>query len=120
MMGMHMSKGEYAIRVFGGVVRVDAWGAWGVDETLAYVHDLKHRIDTMQRGLAEGFEFLQMGRALLREPDLLAKMQAGQREEGLCVHCNKCMPTIYAGTHCVLVSPTERPGAGRVTAPIAD
>ena len=49
MMGMHMSKGEYAIRVFGGVVRVDVWGAWGVDETLAYVHDLKHRIDAMPR-----------------------------------------------------------------------
>ena len=27
----------------------------------------------------------------------------GRRTESLCVHCNKCMPTIYRGTHCVLV-----------------
>ena len=64
-----------------------------------------NRIDTMQRALDEGFEFMQMGRALLREPDLLATMQAGLRAEGLCVHCNKCMPTIYSGTRCVLVPP---------------
>ncbi len=72
-----------------------------------------NRLDTMQHGLAEGFEFLQMGRALLREPDLLAKMQAGLREEGLCVHCNKCMPTIYSGTRCVLV---EQPAALHIPA----
>ncbi len=62
-----------------------------------------NRIDTMQRALDEGFEFMQMGRALLREPDLLNAMQAGLRSEALCVHCNKCMPTIYSGTRCVLV-----------------
>jgi len=28
----------------------------------------------------------------------------------LCIHCNKCMPTIYRGTHCVLVEPGKRPG----------
>jgi hypothetical protein len=30
--------------------------------------------------------------------------------DSLCVHCNKCMPTIYRGTHCVLVAPDERLG----------
>jgi 2,4-dienoyl-CoA reductase-like NADH-dependent reductase (Old Yellow Enzyme family) len=43
-----------------------------------------------------------MGRALLREPDLVHRLQTGQTDEGLCIHCNKCMPTIYRGTHCVL------------------
>ena len=70
-----------------------------------------NRVDTMQRALDEGFPFMQMGRALLREPDLLNKMQSQGREEGLCVHCNKCMPTIYSGTRCVLVTPAG--GAGR-------
>jgi len=49
-----------------------------------------------------------MGRALLREPDLVNTFAKGERAEGLCVHCNKCMPTIYSGTRCVLVE-TEPP-----------
>jgi 2,4-dienoyl-CoA reductase-like NADH-dependent reductase (Old Yellow Enzyme family) len=62
-----------------------------------------NRIDTAQAALAEGFDFVAMGRALLREPDLVNTWQSGERDEGLCVHCNKCMPTIYSGTRCVLV-----------------
>jgi 2,4-dienoyl-CoA reductase-like NADH-dependent reductase (Old Yellow Enzyme family) len=69
-----------------------------------------NRLDTVQAALDEGFAFVAMGRALLREPDLLRRWQAGATGEGLCVHCNKCMPTIYQGTHCVLVPPEARPG----------
>jgi hypothetical protein len=29
-------------------------------------------------------------------------MQADPATRSLCIHCNKCMPTIYRGTHCVL------------------
>lgn len=69
-----------------------------------------NRLDTAQRALDEGFAFVAMGRALLREPDLLARWQAGDDQEGLCIQCNKCMPSIYAGTHCALVAPSIRPG----------
>jgi 2,4-dienoyl-CoA reductase-like NADH-dependent reductase (Old Yellow Enzyme family) len=69
-----------------------------------------NRLETAQQALDEGFEYVAMGRALLREPDLLNRWQAGRVTEGLCIHCNKCMPTIYQGTHCVLVPPGERPG----------
>jgi 2,4-dienoyl-CoA reductase-like NADH-dependent reductase (Old Yellow Enzyme family) len=69
-----------------------------------------NRLDTAQGALDEGFALVAMARALLREPDLLRRWQAGHRGEGLCVHCNKCMPTIYRGTHCVLVAPEDRPG----------
>ncbi|TMB09940.1 MAG: hypothetical protein E6J71_27415 [Deltaproteobacteria bacterium] len=55
--------------------------------------------------MAEGFEFVAMGRALLREPDLVNRLQSGASREALCVHCNKCVPTIYRGTHCVLAAP---------------
>jgi 2,4-dienoyl-CoA reductase-like NADH-dependent reductase (Old Yellow Enzyme family) len=59
--------------------------------------------ETVDRALEEGFEFVAMARALLREPDLVDKMRRGTSTAGLCVHCNKCMPTIYSGTRCVLV-----------------
>jgi 2,4-dienoyl-CoA reductase-like NADH-dependent reductase (Old Yellow Enzyme family) len=61
-----------------------------------------NRLDTMEQSMTEGFSFVAMARALLREPDLVNKMQRGESDESLCVHCNKCMPTIYRGTHCVL------------------
>jgi 2,4-dienoyl-CoA reductase-like NADH-dependent reductase (Old Yellow Enzyme family) len=62
-----------------------------------------NRLDTVTNALTEGFAFVQIGRALLREPDLVAGMQKDPAREGLCIHCNKCMPTIYTGTRCVLV-----------------
>jgi 2,4-dienoyl-CoA reductase-like NADH-dependent reductase (Old Yellow Enzyme family) len=69
-----------------------------------------NRLDTVERAMADGFQFVAMGRSLLREPDLLRQWQGGDTHEALCVHCNKCMPTIYRGTHCVLVPPDQRPG----------
>jgi 2,4-dienoyl-CoA reductase-like NADH-dependent reductase (Old Yellow Enzyme family) len=62
-----------------------------------------NRIETVRQAMAEGFDFVAMGRALLREPDLVNRWQAGATHESLCVHCNKCMATIYRGTRCVLV-----------------
>jgi 2,4-dienoyl-CoA reductase-like NADH-dependent reductase (Old Yellow Enzyme family) len=60
---------------------------------------------SVERAMAEGFDFAAMGRALLREPDLVARMAAGQATTGTCVHCNKCIPSIYSGTRCVLDDP---------------
>jgi 2,4-dienoyl-CoA reductase-like NADH-dependent reductase (Old Yellow Enzyme family) len=65
---------------------------------------------TIETALAEGFAFVAMARALLREPDLPNRMRAGASTTSLCIHCNKCMPTIYSGTRCVLVD--DRPGPG--------
>lgn len=64
-----------------------------------------NKLETIERALDEGYAFVQMGRALLREPDLLNKMQAGSQREGICIHCNRCMPSIYSGTRCVLIDP---------------
>ena len=57
---------------------------------------------TMDLAMAEGFEFVAMARALLREPDLINSLQKEDRSTSLCIHCNRCMPTIYSGTRCVL------------------
>jgi 2,4-dienoyl-CoA reductase-like NADH-dependent reductase (Old Yellow Enzyme family) len=66
------------------------------------------RLETVESALAQGFAFVAMARALLREPDLITRMQAGSATSSLCIHCNQCMPTIYSGTRCVLV----KSGAG--------
>lgn len=67
-----------------------------------------NRRATIEQAMADGFEFVAMGRGLLRDPDLVAKLTRREADESLCVHCNKCMASIYAGTHCVLVDPRER------------
>jgi 2,4-dienoyl-CoA reductase-like NADH-dependent reductase (Old Yellow Enzyme family) len=46
---------------------------------------------TLDQAMADGFDFVAMARALLREPDLLLRMQSGDVERGVCSHCNKCM-----------------------------
>ncbi|MFG1774726.1 NADH:flavin oxidoreductase, partial [Nocardia salmonicida] len=58
-------------------------------------------LDTMRLARTEGFEFVAMGRALLREPNLLHRIQSDDSTRSACVHCNECMPTIYSGTRCV-------------------
>jgi 2,4-dienoyl-CoA reductase-like NADH-dependent reductase (Old Yellow Enzyme family) len=65
-----------------------------------------NRLDTVTQALDEGFAFVQMGRALLREPELLAELRKNPQRESLCIHCNKCMPTIYTRTRCVVVDPS--------------
>jgi 2,4-dienoyl-CoA reductase-like NADH-dependent reductase (Old Yellow Enzyme family) len=67
-----------------------------------------NRRDTIEQAMEDGFEFVAMGRALLREPGLINAMTKGEAEESLCIHCNKCMASIYQGTHCVLVPESER------------
>jgi 2,4-dienoyl-CoA reductase-like NADH-dependent reductase (Old Yellow Enzyme family) len=62
------------------------------------------RRETLDLAMAEGFQFVAMARALLREPDLVNRMRT-ESADGRCIHCNKCMPTIYSGTRCVLVPP---------------
>ena len=60
---------------------------------------------TLDKAMADGVEFVAMGRALLREPDLINKWQAGSTQGSTCIHCNKCMVSIYTGTRCVIDQP---------------
>ena len=61
-----------------------------------------NRRETMEQAMADGFDFVALGRGLLREPDLVDRLAAGRQVSGVCIHCNRCMPTIYSprGTHC--------------------
>ena len=64
-----------------------------------------NRRATMEQAMADGFDFVAMGRALLREPDLVNRLESGRAAAGVCIHCNRCMPTIYSGTRCPVVTP---------------
>jgi len=68
-------------------------------------------LDTVNGAITEGFEFVAMARALLREPALINAFAAGTVRDGACIHCMKCMPTVYTGTRCV-VRDTESALAG--------
>ena len=43
---------------------------------------------SMDLAMQEGFEFVAMGRALLREPDLVNRIAADASTPSLCIHCN--------------------------------
>jgi hypothetical protein len=53
-----------------------------------------------------------MGRALLREPDLVNRMIEDAEVRSRCTHCNKCMVTVFGRTHCVL-DPEQRYGTAK-------
>ncbi|BBX29185.1 NADH:flavin oxidoreductase [Mycolicibacterium alvei] len=62
-----------------------------------------NELATVEAAVDEGFEFVAMGRALLRDPALVNRFADGSATAGLCVHCQKCMPTVYSGgTRCVV------------------
>lgn len=52
--------------------------------------------------MAEGFDFVAMARAQLREPDPVSRIEADRSAQSLCIRCDRCMPTIYSRTRCVL------------------
>ncbi|SKU06188.1 oxidoreductase [Mycobacteroides abscessus subsp. abscessus] len=58
--------------------------------------------ESMDLAMAEGFEFVAMGRALLADPDLVNRVAADRGSHSRCTHCNQCMATIFSKTHCVL------------------
>ncbi|WP_041301762.1 NADH:flavin oxidoreductase [Mycolicibacterium rhodesiae] len=70
---------------------------------------------TVSAALADGFEFVAMARALLRDPALVNEFRSGSAREGLCVHCTKCMATIFGGTRCVLRDESPSQTVGHAT-----
>lgn len=64
---------------------------------LGGINNLEHIIKAKE----EGFPFVAMGRALLREPAIVNKMKINPKAQGLCIHCNKCMFSVFFTTNCV-------------------
>jgi 2,4-dienoyl-CoA reductase-like NADH-dependent reductase (Old Yellow Enzyme family) len=58
---------------------------------------------TMEAALTEGFDLLAVGRALIRQPDLVKRIAAGDFDGSLCTHCNRCVAYVgHAPTTCPL------------------
>lgn len=70
---------------------------------LAYLGGAKDLAE-IDQALANGFDCVAMGRALLHDPDIINQYQQGQATTSGCTSCNGCVPTIYApgGTYCIL------------------
>ncbi len=54
-------------------------------------------IDNMEKAMQEGFEFVELGRALIRDPDLVRRMERGDWEASNCDHCNRCVAEMENG-----------------------
>ena len=56
----------------------------------------------MDELLNEGFEFVQTGRATIRDPQFVNKLEKGDITESDCDHCNRCVAAMDAGgVYCV-------------------
>ncbi len=59
------------------------------------------RLDTMTGAIDEGFGFVAMARAVLREPDLVDRYRRGEATDSACIHCNRCIVEMErGGTRC--------------------
>lgn len=62
-------------------------------------------LDNIETAMAEGFEFVAMGRALIADPELIRDMQRGRVRRTRCDACNKCIAEMdRGGVRCVLDS----------------
>lgn len=67
--------------------------------------------ETMNKALSEGFEFVQMGRALLREPDFVNRLARDASHHCGCEHVNYCIARMYSremACHCKVYDLPEK------------
>ncbi len=65
-----------------------------VDLPLILVGGLK-TLPTIEDVLGRGFEGIGMARPLLRQPDFINRLRAGELDASPCEPCNKCMASMY-------------------------
>ena len=73
-------------------------------------------LENLNTAMDEGFDLVAMGRALIADPDLIQRMEAGEAKRSRCNHCNACVAEMDdGGVRCVLDGP--RPGGTRLSLP---
>lgn len=67
-------------------------------------------VDSLQTVMREGFDFVAMGRALIKDPQLVNRIRNDSRYRNGCTHCNQCVALVYSprGVHCVLNRKNEQ------------
>ncbi len=53
--------------------------------------------DDMSTVMEAGFDFIQVGRASIKDPDFVKKIQSGTITSVACDHCNRCVASMAAG-----------------------
>ena len=82
---------------------VRALGARGENTRVCLVGGVQS-LEALEVAMADGFDLVQCGRALLREPSLPLQWQARAADESACTRCNRCIvhPTMRQELiHCV-------------------
>jgi 2,4-dienoyl-CoA reductase-like NADH-dependent reductase (Old Yellow Enzyme family) len=51
----------------------------------------------MEQALQEGFDFVQIGRATVRDPAIVSKLERGEVTASDCDHCNRCVGEMSGG-----------------------
>ncbi len=60
------------------------------------------RLEDIQYARQQGFEFVQVGRATVYDPDFVKKMESGEKTYSECDQCNRCIASMDAGgVYCV-------------------
>lgn len=79
-----------------------------VSMPLAYLGGI-HSLQNAQQAVAEGFDTVQVGRALLYDKAFVAHLQDGTVTDSGCTACNLCTVSMYSpgGTSCVLREPND-------------
>ena len=64
-------------------------------------------MESLETLMADGFEFVQLGRALIKDPDFVRRAMGDRHYVNGCIHCNRCAGMIEApgGIRCPLNDP---------------
>jgi 2,4-dienoyl-CoA reductase-like NADH-dependent reductase (Old Yellow Enzyme family) len=72
-----------------------------VDIPVIYIGGVESKTD-MVMALNAGFDFIQIGRATIQDPDFVKKLESGETTRTACDHCNRCVAAMDAGgVYCV-------------------
>ena len=72
-----------------------------VDIPVIYIGGVESKAD-MIKALDMGFDFVQVGRATIQDPDFAKKLESGEITATECDHCNRCVAAMDAGgVYCV-------------------